>query len=275
MAAIDVALGRHLVVEAFEMARPEVQTALWAGRRDQLLLQVLTDVFLLAGKEEKLPVSQDDIQSSVLSLVQRLASEPNNQRLRFGLTSLAQPSIAGLTGLALMASIVLSLASRPLSLDKRPFPGSSDAEWLVQHEAFLETLFAWVHSEEPIVIGRLTLPPDLLTEPADEIVLAIADYLTHARLASDEDVQSHQVWLALVTAVAPHTSYPDYDLRLIRLVGGKLAIAGYPQLARDLAEQALLNSAATPRRRRLGWFIVAGASTFRSCACSRTFPTIR
>jgi hypothetical protein len=39
--------------------------------------------------------------------------------------------------------------------------------------------------------------------------------------------------------------------------------AGYSQLARDLAEQAVLNSTGTPRRGRLGWFTMA--EVYRRC----------
>jgi hypothetical protein len=65
------------------------------------------------------------------------------------------------------------------------------------------------------------------------------------------------IWLALGASVAPHSSDPDYDLRLIRVVAGNLASAGDVQQARDLAEQALMNSTSSPRRRRLGWFAMA------------------
>jgi hypothetical protein len=136
-------------------------------------------------------------------------------------------------------------------------PGNTNAEWLLQRKEFLDSLFAWMKSEEPVIIGRLTLPPDLLTEPADNVVSGITDFLAHAPVASEEDIKALQIWLTLAAAVAPHTSDPDFDLRLIRLVAGRLASTGFHQLARDLTEQALLNSAATARRRRLGWFAMA------------------
>jgi hypothetical protein len=60
MAAIEDAVNRRLLIQAFELARPEVQIPAWAGRRDKLLLQVLENLFLVAGKDEKLPVSDDE-----------------------------------------------------------------------------------------------------------------------------------------------------------------------------------------------------------------------
>ena len=124
---------------------------------------------------------------------------------------------------------------------------------------FLRAAFDWMKTEEPFVIGRTVFPASLLSEPADDVVSAIASYLTYAPAdAQDEqDDQATLTWLALGAAVAPHTSDPDYDLRLIRLAAGKLASAGAVQLARDLAEQALLSGVGSARRRRLGWFAMA------------------
>ena len=257
MAAIDDALRRRLLVHAFELARREARLPGFSQRRDRLLLDALKGLFLNPSKDERFAVPMEDIQSAIVSLIRSLANHPDTHNLRIGLTALVQPSIAGTSGLALMASVVLSLASEPLGLEKRPLPGKAAADWIVEHKPFVRSLFAWLKSEEPIVIGRFTTPANFLTEPADEIVSAIADYIEHAPVASDEDVHAVQTWLALGAAVAPHSSDPDFDLRLLRLAAGKLASAGFPQIARDLAEQALLNSTETPRRRRLGWFTMA------------------
>ncbi len=130
-------------------------------------------------------------------------------------------------------------------------------DWLMERKPFLTAAFAWMEAEGPIVVGRSVLPSDLLTEPADEVVSAVADYLTYAPPGAFEDTSAMLTWLAFGASVAPHSSNPDYDLRLIRLVAGKLASAGDVQQARDLAEQALINSSTSARRRRLGWFAMA------------------
>ena len=130
-------------------------------------------------------------------------------------------------------------------------------DWLMERKPFLKAAFAWMEAEEPVVVGRSVLPSNLLTEPADEVVSAVADYLTHAPPGAFEDTSVMLTWLAFGASVAPHSSNPDYDLRLIRLVAGKLASAGNVQQARDLAEQALINSYTSARRRRLGWFAMA------------------
>ena len=257
MACVSDALERKLIFHAFELAMPIPKTPDQAGRGEKLLLQVLEAVLLLAGKDGALPMPIERIQSAMLSLIERLAADPGNPSLRVDLARLVQPSVAGMTGLALLAFLVLNLASRPIQLQNRRFIGETKAEWLMEHKPFLKAALDWLKSEEPVVIGRSVIPEPLLTEPADEVVSAITDYLSHAPLASGEDTKALQLYLALAASVTPHSSDPDFDLQLMRLVAGKLAMSGHTQLARDLAEQALLNSVTTPRRRRLGWFVMA------------------
>lgn len=256
MACVQDALQRHLIVHAFELALPIPETPQQSKRGERLLVEVLEAVFLWARKGA-LPVSDEGIETAVLALIERLAADPTNQGLRVGLAGLVQPSVSGSTGLALMAAIVLKLASRPVALAKRDVPAAARMDWLLQRTAFLNAAFGWLQDQQPVVIGRVVIPDALLTEPADEVVSAVTEYLSYAPVGTEDDVAALQLWLAFATSVTPHGTDPDFDLQLMRLVGGKLASSGYPQVARDLAEQTLLNSAASPRRRRLGWFAMA------------------
>lgn len=257
MASVSDALSRKLVVHAFDLAKPIPSTPAQQERGERLLLQTLEQLLLSIGTTGAMPVASRDFQAAVVTLIERLAAEPGNQTLRIGLVRLVQPAVAGTTGLALLAAVVLQLASRPIQLRKGGAPGKADMAWLMERKAFLSAGFDWLKGEEPVVIGRLTLPDVLMTEPPDEVVSAVANYLTYAPIDAEEDTDALLLWLAFGASVVPHTSDPDYDLRLIRLVAGKLASAGEVQQARDLAEQALMNSASSERRRRLGWFAMA------------------
>ncbi|MER9436379.1 CHAT domain-containing protein [Mesorhizobium sp. M0618] len=257
MASVSDALVRKLVVHAFELVRPLPSTPGQARHGERLLLETLEALLLVSSKDGGWPVDRDRFQAAVLDLIERLASNPDNRALRVGLVRLLQPGVAGTTGLALMAVLVLQLASRPIELRKGGAPGRAGMEWLMGRKPFLTAAFNWMKTEEPLVIGRSVLPVELLTEPADEVVSAVASYLTYAPPGASDDTSAMLTWLAFGASVAPHSSDPDYDLRLIRLVAGKLASAGDVQQARDLAEQALMNGAATARRRRLGWFAMA------------------
>jgi hypothetical protein len=261
MASVSDALARKLLVHAFELVMPLPSTAQQSPRGERLLLETLEALLLASSKDGTWPIPPDRFQAAVLVLIERLAANPDNRALRVGLVELMQPAIAGTAGLALMAALVLQLASRPIELREGKAPGRAAMDWLMERKSFLAAGFAWMKSEEPVVIGRSVLPADLLTEPADEVVSAVADYLTYAPVGDVEDTVAMLNWLAFGASVAPHSSDPDYDLRLIRLVAGKLASAGDVQQARDLAEQAIINSAATARRRRLGWFAMADVYT--------------
>ena len=256
IACVQDALRRKLVVHAFHLAMPLPRTPDQTTRGERLLLQALEGI-LLHDKGGTLPVATDRVQEALLSLIKRLAGNPLNHGLRVGLASLLQPQLAGTRGLALIAFIVLELASRPIQIERSRSLGTSGMTWLMSHKPFLDTALGWLKGEEPVVIGRSVLPEELLSEPADEVVSSIASYLELAPIKSLTDISAQQVWLALATAVTPHASNPDFELVLMRIVAGKFASTGYRQYARDLAEQTLLNSVATSRRRRLGWFAMA------------------
>jgi hypothetical protein len=257
MACASDALARKLVVHALDLAMPIPTTPSHAAHGVKLLLQALEAILLLAGKAGAPPLPSERIQEVLLALIERLASNPANHALRVSLARLVQPAIAGTTGLALIASVVLQLGSRPIRLRNARSPAEAHADWLMEHKPFLESALDWLKAEEPIVIGRSVLPRELVTVSADNAVCAIADYLARAPLEAQGDADALLPFLALGMSLSPHCSDADYDLRLIRIAAGKLATAGYTQMARDLAEQAMLVSTATPRRRRLGWFAMA------------------
>lgn len=257
MACVSDALSRKLISHAFELAMPLPSTPDKIERGEKLLVRILEHILLFNDRDGVLPVQREDFQAAVQSLIERLAANPENQGLRASLAHLIQPTVAGTMGLGLMAFIVLNLASRPVRLVKRKFLGKADANWFDEHKSFLSAAFEWMGNEGMIVIGRSTFPEPLLTEPADEVVSAVTNLLTHAPLKSEEDVNTHLSLLALGTSVTPHCSDPDYDLQMMRLVASRFAISGRTQAARDLVEQILLNSTATPSRRRLGWFAMA------------------
>src|SRR5207244_1763584 len=122
-----------------------------------------------------LPIER--VENMLTALIDRLGADPANQALRARLTAVLGPSIAGMTGLALAASIAMKLASRSLEVEPTITPGSAGVDWLTEHEPFLQSAFEWLKGEEPLVIGRTVLPAELITEPADEIISAVTQYL--------------------------------------------------------------------------------------------------
>ncbi|MCP1203723.1 CHAT domain-containing protein [Acetobacter oryzoeni] len=257
MACVNDALNRSLPVHAFDLVLPLPKASQQAKYGEQLLLRTLRFILLEKAKIGTWPVNEDRFADAVIVLITRLAADPARHELRIGLIELLQPAVAGTTGLAFATFIVLRLSAKPITINKIALPGKADPAWLIGKDVFLQGAFSWMASEQPMVLGRLPLPIDLLKEPADEVLSAIAKFLTYGPISGDGDDDVIKSWLGLGCAVAPYSSYPDYDLRLIRLAAGKFANVGAGQVARDLAEQALSASYGTARRRRLGWFAMA------------------
>jgi hypothetical protein len=83
-------------------------------------------------------------------------------------------------------------------------------------------------------------------------VRAVAERLTE-EFGGPEDKDPLTSALAMVAAIAPHSSAPDEDLLVLRRVAGRLAHAGYVQYARDWAENVLALTHGDPFRTRLAW----------------------
>ena len=161
-------------------------------------------------------------------------------------------------GLVLIAKLVLDEAAKPITPNKSFQFGTAGIDWLLEKKPFLNSALDWLRSEDPILIGKLALPAELLTEPADAVLSAIASYIERIPIADTNDIDFLWLWLTLAArGPAPHGSDPDVDLRMYRLGLESPAQSGFPQHARDLVEVAVQAGAATPRRRRLAWFAVA------------------
>lgn len=127
-------------------------------------------MFLLSGPGRSLVFPFERILAALTALIDSLCADPSNQSLRVRLAKLLGPSIAGMTGLALMAPVAMKLASRPVLAEPTIPPGTAGADWLSEYEPFLRSALAWHKGEEPLVIGRTVLPKELVTEPADEVL---------------------------------------------------------------------------------------------------------
>jgi len=242
MACVRDMLSRKLIPQAFKLVMPLPSTSAQVEQGERYLLRILKDVLLLNGKDGAPLLQSEEFQAAIVSLLERLAAHPENQALRVGLVNLLQPSVAGMNGLVLIAYIVINLSSNPVQLENRRSPVEADISWLYERKLFLQKAFSWLKSESPVVLGRSIFPKSLLTEPAAQVISAIEKYLAFSPIESDEVADSLQQWLALGTSITPHSSNPDDDLRLMKLVATRLARLGHTQLARDIAEQTLLNS---------------------------------
>lgn len=257
LASIVDALARGLVWHAFNLVGDIPKRPAQAKRWEDLGLEILERGFLEAAPGGE-PVAGIEATEALLGkLIERLANDPMNTRLRSGIVDLLQPNVAGTTGLALIAKHVLDLAGRPVVVEKGATEGSVNMDWMMSHKPFLHRALNWLQDEQPILIGKLALPAELLTESPDEAISALSSYIEWAPISDENDIHSIQLYLALAAAIAPHAADPDIDLRLYRLAAGKIASSSFAQTGRDLVEAAIQAGTATPRRRRLAWFAVA------------------
>src|SRR3546814_630305 len=175
MAAVEDARSRGLPVHALDLATPLPTTAAQIERGELALVEVLQDLTLLAGGRGTWPVARERFEEALLALIKRLADDPAKNGLRIALAELLDPAISGLGGLALLVGTVQQLAGKPVRALRSKTLGSQSMTWLHDNKKFLVDLFEWMKSEEPLILGRTVVPPELLTEPADDIVSAISD----------------------------------------------------------------------------------------------------
>lgn len=257
LASVQDALARGLVMHAFSLIGDIPKSAGQADRWEWLALQVLERGFLQGGPNGEPAAGIDAAEELLSKLIGRLAANPMSAGLRGGIVDVLKPEVAGTTGLALIAKLVLDLASKPVAVEKGVRAGSAGMDWMITHKPFLHRALNWLQAEQPIIIGKLALPAELMTESADEAISALSSYIERAPISDDSDIHAVQLYLTLAAAIAPHAADPDVDLRLYRLAAGKLASSNFAQTGRDLVEAAVQAGTATPRRRRLAWFAVA------------------
>lgn len=253
VACVADARSRKLVIHALDLSLPLPTMAPYRDRMAFLLLGAVEDALL--AREVAVPLEK--LWNVVGALIDKLADDPSDKRLRVRLGEILDAPVAGFSGVAILCRDLLHRISQPTIVKPHRNNASMSMEELLQRRGFLEQAFRWLEQESPFMLGRVALPKALMTEPADDVVSAITKALDlmGERSETDDNVPLYN-WLAVGCAVAPHGSDPDQDIVMINLVAARLASGGNPQGGRDLAEQAI-DMATTPRRRRLAWLAMA------------------
>lgn len=276
LASVQDALARGLILHAIELVGEVPSETALADHWEELALKVLEGGFLQTGPDGKPAVSTEAAEELLIKLIGRLAANPMKGNLRIGIVELLGVEVAGPTGLALIAKLVLDLASRPVLVEKSATVGTAGMDWMIAHKPFLERSLNWLQNEQPIMVGKLALPSELLTENPDEAISALSSFIQRAPISDDNDIQALRTYVTLAAALAPHAADPDIDLSLYRLAAGKIVSSNFAQTGRDLVEAAVQAGVTTPRRRRLAWFAVADTyhrsrdylTAFVALACS-------
>jgi len=257
---IKDALQRGLTANGVELAISGIRDDS-ITRADAASTRILVEeLFVNRKREEGSEVSAEQLQRLLTVVVRYLAANPSDGAMRVRLSRLLAVDMSGSYGLPLIAAIALEFFKTPLSLRSRRTQNRFSIEDLLAQKSIIENAFAWLEAESPVLLGRLMLPTPLLADLSpDDLVSGIAEYLQIAvsRLDDTSDATELTKWLLLGVSVAPHTSNPDQDLSMVRLVAGQLAQAGYVQQARDFAEQGLQAAGSSARRKRSAWSAMA------------------
>jgi hypothetical protein len=184
-----------------------------------------------------------------------IAAHPAHGYARTSIADLLDPTRMGASGLALLLFKVLERAARQVKLRARPpvpeRQGLADIRALPR---IIHDVLDWLQAEGKgvIISGRHIVPRDRLKADPDAVLAALlTSVATHAPDPADPlDATVMQHFVTVATAVAPLAAEPDEDLSVLRGAAIRLALGGRPQLARDLAEQALILAGDRPARRR-------------------------
>jgi len=219
------------------------------------VLSALEAALLTRDKNKKIGLDTQHAPAGVLLALRYLVQHPADARVRVRLVDVLSAESMGLLGIAFLVESAVRLASRPLSLrDVRPLETWTTAPPPDDTLAFLRVALPWLRSASPVFVGRLDIPKDLLTLPADKLVRGIGQLLEHYEpLDTASDVATVRNILAVGVAVARHGSIPDADLTLVRILAVRLALASQFQAARDYAEHALQLAGDSAARARSAW----------------------
>lgn len=254
------ALRRKLVVHAVDLAESSLGDGDVSRRRAMILLDVIEELSINRDCRGEFLVASKRLQSILTEVVSYLASNPVDGSVRIRLARVLAVDVSGPIGLPLIIAAAVDYMKRPLSLKPRPNGVGFAADEVLAQHSFLENAFSWLEAESPVVLGRSFLPLSLLANlNPNDLASGIFELLQIAgnRLDDDSDIKTLTTWLFLGVSLAPLTSNPNQDLAMVRLVAGRLAVAGRVQQARDLAEQALQSAGTSPQRRRAAWFAMA------------------
>ncbi len=251
------ALARREFGTSISLCLPSEGRPLMPGTA-RMLLHATRRVLLERTSAGELVMSGDDLFTPVAALIQYLARNPTDGRLRQRLTALLSVETAGSLGLAVIASVALNTASatvNPVTESKSQM--QSDVPE-IELSAFLRTSFEWMERESPVIMNVAKFPASLLPASPDDVFANLKELLKFDQdLRDPATAQAFEYVLTTAVLVAPLTSTPNEDLDLLRYAAARLIAANRLQRGRDLAEQALGSAGDVAERRRLAWLAFA------------------
>lgn len=191
-----------------------------------------------------------------------VAAHPAQGYARTSIADLLDPTGIGPIGPAMLLFKVLERARRQVEVRAHPpVPARQRPVDLGTLPKIMRDVLDWLRAEGKgvIVAGRHAAPCGLLKAEPDAVLsallMAAAEHVPDSEDPLGAATLRHIVAVAI--AVAPLAAEPDEDLSVLRAAAIRLALDGRPQLARDLAEQALVLAGDRPARRRKALYTFA------------------
>lgn len=189
-----------------------------------------------------------------------LSENPNDGLARVELAALLDPTTAGYDGLPLLLAKVIQLSTtewviRPSTrTSERPQFGKIERLPSVMR-GILEDLKA--KGDGFVQLGECVELASLRGENPDAVLDGILRFLGHYAPDRTEDIEQSvlQNFVVAAAAIAPLANEVNEDLTVVRAAAVHSVVGGRPQLARDLAEQALSMGVGSAERRRHGLLI--------------------
>ncbi|MEL0587561.1 MAG: hypothetical protein AAES65_22245 [Candidatus Thiodiazotropha sp. (ex. Lucinoma kazani)] len=256
-AAAQLACAHHAkeigrIGQAMALAKPAEIPGDFARHASRILLWGIE--LTLLGKRDP-EIDDNTVGAAITEVLAYLGRHPSDTPTRARFARVMSVQIAGTEGIALLARAVLSLVRKDQQVHDKLVDVNNDATD-DQFKTFFEAALSWCEANEPLEMGHVQLPGELMVPSADALFDRLVDmiYLVSRMHDAEEDLRFLQQLVTVAAATAPHTSSPEDDLLVLRVAATKYANTGRPQTARDYAELGLTITHEDPLRRRLAWF---------------------
>lgn len=243
-------IGR--IGQAMMLAKPADTSGDFARHASRILLWGIE--LALIGKRD-LETDDNMIGAAVTKVLAYLGQYPSDTSTRIRLERVMSIHVAGSQGITFLAQAVLLLIRKNQPVHVKRESAKKDVTE-DQLKNFFSTALSWCDANEPIEMGHVQLPEELMVPSADALfdrLVDLFDLVIH-KYENEGDLKLLQQLAMVATATAPHTSSPEDDLLILRIAATKYASIGQAQTARDYAELGLTITRDDILRCRLAWF---------------------
>lgn len=270
--ADPVALGRELTGKmpgwAADIQREIMRSLERAGRRDDAVAMLFSgDVswnkewfaFAQGLLGRSLASGSDVVGPAVMSQLIEVAAayiaqHPADGYTRTSVAELLDAEHVGSSGVAAILMLAIGRAQKQPEVDKNHDPNRKRLDDIRRLPSIMRHVLKWLaeKGDGVIVAGRDAIPVEVLGEDPDAVLTGLLQMVDHHAPDPNDPTEELMMrnFVTVALAIAPAAINSDDDLLILRGAAVKMIFGGRPQVARDLAEQALAVAGDRPNRRR-------------------------